>query len=80
MTLDAIISAIDAEITRLQKARDPSRNKGMMWTIATLASFPGNRAKAESQILSVPFRFGGQRRYRGMRLGLGKVPVALLEL
>lgn len=41
--------------------------------------FPGNRAKAELRSLTVPFRFGAQRRYRAMRPGVGKVPAAPLE-
>ena len=48
--------------------------------IAISPFFPGNQAKAESRSLSLPFLFGGQRRYQAMRPGVGKAPVALLEL
>jgi hypothetical protein len=48
--------------------------------IAIPLFFLGNQARAESRTLSLPFLFGGQRRYQAMRPGVGKVPDALLEL
>jgi hypothetical protein len=52
----------------------------LLRAIAIPPFFAESRAKAESRSLSVPFHFGGQRRYRAMRPGVGKAPAALLEL
>ena len=52
----------------------------MARAIAIPPFFRGNRAKAESRSLSLPFLFGGQRRYQAMRPGVGKAQAALLEL